>query len=63
MVAGLAWILANEASVAAQIPGPKFVETLGFILSGMALYAISALLTGAVRLGDLRGLARQGPVD
>lgn len=41
----------------------KLFMTLIFILTGMAFYGIAALLTGAVRIRDLKGLVRRRSVE
>ncbi len=59
MGGGLYAILRNEAAFAAAIPFGKLVELLAFIAIGAGIYAVAALVFGAVRLSDLKGLRRR----
>ncbi|MEL8054881.1 MAG: murein biosynthesis integral membrane protein MurJ [Pseudomonadota bacterium] len=56
----LIFILNQKARFEAIIPYGKAIETIAFILIGIIIYAIAALLFGAIRLGDLKSaLARR----
>lgn len=59
MGAGLVWILMREDAMRALVPGGRLVDILAFILVGMLLYGVAALVFGAVRPSDLRGLMRR----
>lgn len=59
MGAALFAILHYETAFAAAVPWGKFFETLVFILSGASVYALAALLFGAIRISDLRGMLKR----
>lgn len=54
MGATLYYLLLNRASYATYLPDQKWLEVGLFILSGIAIYAIAALVFGAIRLSDLK---------
>lgn len=59
MGGALLLILRNGQAFAEFIPYGRFVEVLAFVASGAAVYGLAALLFGAIRLSDLRGMARR----
>lgn len=59
MGAGLVWILADWSRLSAPVPGEGLLDVLAFILAGMILYALAAVVFGAVRISDLKGLRRR----
>ena len=59
MGGGLVWILMREDTMRALVPGGRLVDTLAFIAAGILLYGVAALVFGAVRPSDLRGLMRR----
>lgn len=60
MGGGLIYLLKHPQLLQDQIRYGKFVEVLAFIAVGAAIYAMAALLFGAVRLSDLKGMRRGG---
>lgn len=58
MGAALVFVMHHQEQLETWISFSKFVEVLAFITIGGAIYAVSALLFGAVRLSDLKGLKR-----
>ncbi|MAI91076.1 murein biosynthesis integral membrane protein MurJ [Ponticaulis sp.] len=63
MAAGLLAVLHVRPLIEEYIFDSKLFDTLVFIAFGMAIYGISALITGAVRLSDLKGLVRRRAVE
>ncbi|MEM7639175.1 MAG: murein biosynthesis integral membrane protein MurJ [Pseudomonadota bacterium] len=59
MGAALIALMQQRAVLESWIGFSKFVEVLVFILIGAAIYGIAALLFGAVRLSDLKGMTRK----
>ena len=59
MGAALIALMQQRAVLENWIGFSKFVEVLVFILIGAAIYGIAALLFGAVRLSDLKGMTRK----
>ncbi len=59
MGAGLLFILMRRDEFAAMVPLGKFVEIIAFIGVGGLIYALSALLFGAIRVRDLKALVRR----
>ncbi|MEL7230898.1 MAG: murein biosynthesis integral membrane protein MurJ [Pseudomonadota bacterium] len=53
-------ILREQARFEALVPFGKFAETLAFILAGIVVYAVAALLLGAVRISDVRAALKRG---
>ena len=47
-------LLANLDMLSAGLPDSKFVVALAVIALGGAAYGVAALITGAVRLSDLK---------
>ena len=60
MGGALIYLLSNPSLLQDHIAYGKFVEVLAFILVGGAIYAVAAILFGAVRLSDLRGNRGRG---
>jgi len=60
MGAALMLIIKYQTRLEAWIPFSKFLEVLVFITIGAGVYGIAALLFGAVRVSDLKGLSRRG---
>jgi len=60
MGGALIYLLNNPSLLQDHIAYGKFVEVLAFILVGGAIYAVAAILFGAVRLSDLRGNRGRG---
>ena len=58
MGGGLIYLLHQQTLFAATIPYGKFAEIIVFILIGMLIYAIAALVFGAVRWRDLKALRK-----
>lgn len=59
MGAGLIAILMNYHVYEVWVPWGKFAETLVFILCGAGLYAVSAIVFGAVRISDLKAVLKR----
>ncbi|MEO1189432.1 MAG: polysaccharide biosynthesis C-terminal domain-containing protein, partial [Pseudomonadota bacterium] len=59
MGAALILLMQQRAMLESWIGFSKFVEVLVFILIGAAIYSVAAILFGAVRLSDLKGMARK----
>lgn len=59
MGAALFAILHYEPAFAAAVPMGKFFETLVFILAGVGVYGMAALLFGAIRFSDLRAMLKR----
>ena len=59
MGAALVYMQLNQARFAALVPSGKLVEVAAFIGIGGLVYAIAALIFGAIRLSDLRSLRRR----
>ena len=59
---GLAlWYMLQERAVSGQILYQSALgDTLVFIAAGGAVYAVSALVFGAVRVSDIRSMLRRG---
>ena len=56
-------VLHYRTLIETHIYDSKLVVTMIFILFGMMTYAISAIITGAVRISDLKGLVRRRAVE
>ncbi|MEQ3747645.1 MAG: murein biosynthesis integral membrane protein MurJ [Henriciella sp.] len=61
MGAGLFLILQRQDLLAEMIPYGKFLEVVVFILAGITIYACAALLFGAIRISDLKGMLKRTP--
>lgn len=61
MSVALAFMLRERVRLEAYMIGDGLADTLGFIMCGGMIYAIAALLFGAVRPADLKTLARRTP--
>lgn len=59
MGAALLLIIHNGERFSDLIPYGGFVEVLAFVATGGAVYAIAALVFGAIRFSDLKGMARR----
>ena len=59
MGGALFYLLANPQWVQERITYGKFVEVLAFIFIGAIIYGISAIVFGAIRVSDIKGLARR----
>ncbi|MEM7328027.1 MAG: murein biosynthesis integral membrane protein MurJ [Pseudomonadota bacterium] len=59
MGAALLVIMPQRELLEAWFAFSKFAEVLAFILIGAAIYGVAALLFGAVRLSDLKGMTRK----
>lgn len=59
MGGALYFLLGQRDQIQSLLPYGKFVEVLAFIAIGAAVYAIAALVFGAVRLSDLKAMARK----
>ncbi|MHA7898881.1 MAG: murein biosynthesis integral membrane protein MurJ [Henriciella sp.] len=55
----LVYLLGHRALIQTWLPYGKFVEVLAFIAMGGVAYGIAAILFGAIRISDLKGLARR----
>ena len=55
----LYYLLRQRDLIQTWLPYGKFVEVLAFIVLGALAYAVSAILFGAIRLSDVKGLARR----
>ncbi|MEM6556979.1 MAG: lipid II flippase MurJ, partial [Pseudomonadota bacterium] len=62
MGAALIALMQQRALLESWVGFSKFVEVLVFILIGAVIYGMAALLFGAVRLSDLKGMARKSPI-
>ena len=62
MGAALITLMQQRALLESWIGFSKFVEVLVFILIGAAIYGVAALLFGAVRLSDLKGMTRKSSI-
>ncbi|GAB5459308.1 MAG: murein biosynthesis integral membrane protein MurJ [Henriciella sp.] len=60
MGASLYYILKEQAVFSAYVPYGAFVQVIAFVLVGALVYAIAALVFGAIRLSDLKTIARRG---
>ncbi len=58
MGGALIYLLQNPDLIQGQLPYGKFVEVLAFIFVGAAVYGVSAILFGAIRPSDLKGMRR-----
>ena len=58
MGGALLYLLQRRDVLQTWVSYGKFAEVLAFILIGAAVYGIAALLFGAVRLSDLKGMTR-----
>tara|TARA_Y100000052_G_scaffold22006_1_gene22487 strand:+ start:90170 stop:91684 length:1515 start_codon:yes stop_codon:yes gene_type:complete len=63
MCVGLFFALEHREMIRAVSLDSKLYMTLVFILTGMVIYGAAAFLTGAVRLRDLKSLARRRAVE
>ena len=63
MGAGLYFALQNKTYLADIIPFGKFAEVVVFILFGILVYAVAALVFGAIKISDLKGMLRRAPAD
>lgn len=63
MAVVLVAVLHYRTLIETHIYDSKLVVTMIFILFGMMTYAISAIITGAVRISDLKGLVRRRAVE
>ena len=59
MGGALYYLLQNPDLIQNRIAYGKFVEVLVFILIGGLIYGLAALVFGAIRLSDLKGLRRR----
>lgn len=59
MGGGLIYLVGQRAQLETMLPYGKFVEVLAFITIGAAIYGVAAILFGAVRLSDIKGIARR----
>jgi putative peptidoglycan lipid II flippase len=59
MGAALLYILTQRAAFSALIAGGKLVEVLVFILLGGVIYAVAAIVFGAIRLSDLKAMLKR----
>ena len=59
MGGALIYLLQHPALIQDQIPYGRLVEVLAFITIGALVYAISALIFGAVRISDIKGIKRR----
>ena len=55
----LFFMLGQREHLETWIPYGKFFEVLAFIVIGAAVYGLAAILCGAVRLSDIKGLSRR----
>ena len=62
MGAALIYLMSQRELLQNWITYGKFVEVLAFIVIGAAVYGIAALIFGAVRISDLKGVARSKSV-
>ena len=60
MGGALIFLLNNPQFLQDHITYGKFVEVLAFIAVGAAVYGVAAILFGAVRPSDLKGMRRRG---
>lgn len=60
MGGALLYLVEQKHLIAQWVPYGRFTEVLAFIAFGGLIYAIAALLFGAVRPSDIRGLNRRG---
>ncbi|MEL6859826.1 MAG: murein biosynthesis integral membrane protein MurJ [Pseudomonadota bacterium] len=59
MGAGLLYLLSQRAVIESYVPYGRFFEVLAFILLGAGIYAIAAIVCGAIRPSDIKGLLRR----
>lgn len=59
MGAVLYYVLQEQATLAAYVPYGALVQVLAFVLVGGLVYALAALVFGAIRLSDLKTMARR----
>ncbi|MEL7285959.1 MAG: lipid II flippase MurJ, partial [Pseudomonadota bacterium] len=59
MGASLLYLLGQKTQLLAWVPFGTFFEVLVFITIGAAIYGVAALLFGAVRISDLKGITRR----
>lgn len=59
MGGALIYLLGQREVIQAWMPYGKFVEVLSFIVIGAAAYGVAAIVFGAIRLSDLKGMARR----
>ena len=59
MGASLFYLIGQKDQLLAWVPFGTFVEVLVFIAIGAAVYGVAALLFGAVRISDLKGITRR----
>ncbi|MEL6756285.1 MAG: hypothetical protein AAFP81_07590, partial [Pseudomonadota bacterium] len=57
--AALYVLLGQRELIQSVLPYGKFVEVLAFISLGAVVYAAAALVFGAIRISDLKGLMRR----
>lgn len=58
MGAALWWLMANEAAMRARVPGGAIADILALIGVGALVYGVAAIIFGALRLSDIKALAR-----
>lgn len=63
MGAALLAMVWNWQMLAERVPGPQILAVLVFILIGMAVYGVAAVVFGAVRPSDIKSLVRRKAVD
>ena len=59
MGAVLYGLMARRAQIESWVPYGTFVQVLCFITLGAIAYAVAALLFGAIRVSDLKGMIRR----
>ena len=63
MAGALLFLLQHVDTIRAITIDSRIFVTMLVILLGMAIYAVAAILTGAIRLGEIKGLVRRRAVE